>query len=598
MAGIQLLLSDTAHRRAMPDTQALSQIMRLEPVGDPAAMLLRLALTGREKLPVQPGEVLLARVAALLPQGLTRLESPAGSFSLKLSMPLAIGTQVAVSLLPPAAPGQPPRLSVAPQLPPPPISPTPLPPLPAPQAPVSIAPIPATAPATLPPLAPTPAASPPGAAALPATLPPATPSQAAGAPPSSASGAAAGAMPFPPAPAASAPLSTAPAAAYARHLGDLRPSPTSRPAGAPAVSAPPSGDAARPQLVAAPSGRSIGTSPPAPPALLGVAQPTPGTVVTQTPPAAPPAWPSTLQGPAPASLPPLDLADTLQVTARQNSIAPLLQRLSSLADISATLPRPLVEAARRVLDARLDLSRGVDASSLRQAIARAGVFTEAKALPQSGDLRSSLLGLRALALSALGEAVIAPVQAIRARPLPPNSGDPPRTPQTLPPPPLPPGEPAALLRDLAGQAEAVLSRIKLLQLASLPEPARTDAPVRQEFRIELPLLLHAQPGMMSLVIERDREQRRNQQERGWRLRFALRFAATGEVGAEVSLHQRTVNVALWAGEADTAQALEALLPELAPALAQHDLELKGLRLSRHPPAAPTVPTGQLLDSPR
>ncbi len=575
----------------MPDTQALSQIMRLEPVGDPAAMLLRLALTGREKLPVQPGEVLLARVAALLPQGLTRLESPAGSFSLKLSMPLAIGTQVAVSLLPPAAPGQPPRLSVAPQLPPPPSPP--------PQPPASVTPIPAPPPATLPALAPTPAASPPIAPAPPAPLPLALPLQASTPPaPSTARAAAAGARPLPPGPGTSHPIPSGPLAAYTQRVDPLRPPPGQIPTSVPAVPSAPTGGTMLPPATASPSAPRVAVAAPAPAAPPVPAQPTQNLGLAQISPAGPPSQPSALQRPAPPPLAPLDLADTLVATARQNSIAPLLQRLSDLAQISAGVPRPLVEAARRVLDARLDLSRGVDASSLRQAIARAGVFTEAKALPQSGDVRSSLLGLRALALSALGEAAIAPVQSIRARPLPPNSGDPPRTPQTLPPPPLPPGEPAALLRDLAGQAEAVLSRIKLLQLASLPEPARTDAPVRQEFRIELPLLLHAQPGMMSLVIEWDREQRRNQQERGWRLRFALRFAATGEVGAEVSLHQRTVNVALWAGEADTAQALEALLPELAPALAQHGLELKGLRLSRHPPAAPTVPTGQLLDSPR
>ena len=47
-----------------------------------------------------------------------------------------------------------------------------------------------------------------------------------------------------------------------------------------------------------------------------------------------------------------------------------------------------------------------------------------------------------------------------------------------------------------------------------------------------------------------------------------------------------------------ADALEAMLPELAPALAACGLEVSGVRLRRSPPAAASRAPGQLLDSAR
>ena len=303
--------------------------------------------------------------------------------------------------------------------------------------------------------------------------------------------------------------------------------------------------------------------------------------------------------PQPSPPSPLVLTDTIALVARQDSIAPLLVKLSAVAAAAASMPRPVVEAARRLLEGRLDLSRGIDATSLRQAVLRAGVIAEPGVRPEAGDLRANLLGLRGLALAALGESAIAPVAPVRGRPAPPLEGHGPRVPPSVVPDPGLDADPARLLRDLAGQAEAVLSRLKLLQLASTsPDPLRGEPAPRQEFRLELPLLFNAQAGMMSLVIDRDREQRQRQTERGWRLRFAMRFAATGEVGADVVLFGRSATVGLWASEPCIADAMEEMLPELAPALARHGLELAGLRLRREAPAAGTGSAGQLLDSSR
>ena len=80
------------------------------------------------------------------------------------------------------------------------------------------------------------------------------------------------------------------------------------------------------------------------------------------------------------------------------------------------------------------------------------------------------------------------------------------------------------------------------------------------------------------------------------MRFALSFSAIGEVGAEVALLGQSASVALWAADPDTADALESMLPELAPALAARGLDVTGVRLRRGAPQKPARAPGQLLDS--
>jgi hypothetical protein len=157
---------------------------------------------------------------------------------------------------------------------------------------------------------------------------------------------------------------------------------------------------------------------------------------------------------------------------------------------------------------------------------------------------------------------------------------------------------AALLAQLSGQnqqtapdralAAARLARasldalvLKLLQSASQPPDIRTDVPApRSELRVEIPMLLGAETGILQLLVERDgRHKRDPQRERGWRLRFAINFAATGEVGAEIALLGHAANIAIWAADPETAVALDAMLPELAAAIQRHGVELGTLPAS-------------------
>ena len=117
-----------------------------------------------------------------------------------------------------------------------------------------------------------------------------------------------------------------------------------------------------------------------------------------------------------------------------------------------------------------------------------------------------------------------------------------------------------------------------MQLASLPDadPTRPSTPA---LRMELPFLIGHELVMAQLQISRDGARREVERKRGWTMRFALNFSATGEVGAEVGLLGKAVNVALWAVEPETAEALNEALPELAAALAAIGLDPGAMRIT-------------------
>lgn len=289
----------------------------------------------------------------------------------------------------------------------------------------------------------------------------------------------------------------------------------------------------------------------------------------------------------------------MQAAARQDSILPLIARLATLAaPTAAALPRPALEAIAMLLSTRLDLNRAPpDGKAIREAVLRAGVVTEPGARTPA-DAKSALLQLRSTLSGFLGGEVEA-IAPVARRPPPPLKGQPVRAPSAPPAPPLA-EEPIETARQLLGHADAALSRTKLLQLASNSgDAARPNiAAPAAEFRVEVPMQLGAETGILQLLVERDGKHRRTPAERGWRLRFALNFTTTGEVGAEVALLGRSASVALWAADPVTADALEAMLPELAPALARHGLDVGAVRVRRGVPKSTSRAPGQLLDSAR
>ena len=285
-----------------------------------------------------------------------------------------------------------------------------------------------------------------------------------------------------------------------------------------------------------------------------------------------------------------------EALARQNSLAPLLASLASIVAKPGALPEPVLRAALQVLGQRVQVpASGPTAQQLETAVAKSGVYLEAalsKGTP-APDLKSGLAALKGALATWLGGNP-APVTATQQA-APPLRGMPPRA-EAVDLPPLPEA-PREAARALHSQADAALSRLKLMQLASLPDadPAR---PVQPELRIEVPFLIGQQLVMAQFQVTRDAARQKSEGKRGWTLRFAMNFPSAGEVGAEVGLLGRAVNVALWAADADTATQLEAALPELAPALAALGLEPGAVRVRNLPPEAPRPQSGQYLDSRR
>lgn len=301
--------------------------------------------------------------------------------------------------------------------------------------------------------------------------------------------------------------------------------------------------------------------------------------------------------------PPLNLADPAQAAARQDSAAPLLARLATLVTAGySPLPRQVIETAQRVLANRVDLDGGApDGKALEAAVLKAGVLLAPQAREPPTDAKSALLALRSTLLALLDGDGAAPV-ATAARPAPPIKGEPPRAPNPQAAIPDLPADSQETARTLLGHTDAALSRLKLLQSASQPvadtRPDAAPAP-RNELRVEIPMVLGAETGILQLMVERDGKQKRDpERQRGWRMRFAMNFSQTGEVGADIALLGRSASIAIWAADPDTADALDEMLPELAPAIQRHGLELTSLRVRRGAPQTARPAPGQLLDSAR
>jgi hypothetical protein len=134
-----------------------------------------------------------------------------------------------------------------------------------------------------------------------------------------------------------------------------------------------------------------------------------------------------------------------------------------------------------------------------------------------------------------------------------------------------------------------------MQLASLPD-ADPGRPGPTALRLELPLMIGHELVMAQLQVSRDGSRREAERKRGWTMRFALNYSATGEVGAEVGLLGKAVNVALWAAEPETAAAMQAALPELGGALEAIGLKPGALRIRHGVPEPERPVSGQLVDS--
>lgn len=276
----------------------------------------------------------------------------------------------------------------------------------------------------------------------------------------------------------------------------------------------------------------------------------------------------------------------------------LMTALTSIAG-KVALPEPVVRAAQQVLAGRVVVDGAkFDGAALQKAIAGSGVFQEGN-LARSGtplrapqaDMKASLLALRQTLTTWLGQQ--APLAAMSQVP-PPIRGHTPRArPAEFPP--IEPGEGSeAVGKHLLDRTEAALSRVRLHQSASLPDPAVKTA----DWSMDLPVLVGQYQTTLQLQIHRDDHYgSESVADRGWQMRFAINMPGMGEVGAQVSLRGGATGVMLWASERATSDALEAEVVSLRDELAATGLR-PGAVIVRHgePPSPPPAPSGHFVDA--
>lgn len=303
------------------------------------------------------------------------------------------------------------------------------------------------------------------------------------------------------------------------------------------------------------------------------------------------------QSRSPPSTPQAALAQMVYASVpQQGSVTALTTALVAIAG-KVALPEAVVRAAQQVLAGRVAIDGPrFDGAALQTAVRGSGVFQEAvlargQPLLQP-DMKASLLALRQTLTAWLGQQ--APVAAVAQIP-PPLRGTTPRARASEPPQPLNPGAaPEEVGRQLLERTESALSRVRLHQHASLPDPVGRNA----EWSMDLPVMVGTQQTLMQLQIHRDQH---NEQEataeRGWQMRFAMNLPGLGEIGAQVSLRAGAVGVMLWATDAEASAAVEAEIVALRESLAAAGLH-PGAVIVRHgePPVAPAAPSGHFVDA--
>ena len=151
-------------------------------------------------------------------------------------------------------------------------------------------------------------------------------------------------------------------------------------------------------------------------------------------------------------------------------------------------------------------------------------------------------------------------------------------------------------RALLGEANSALHRLRLFQLAALPETTPgSEASKPSQVLVEIPVRLGQELCMAQFQVGRDGANGGNEQEarRGWQMRFSVNFSAIGEVGAQIGLLGHRVNISIWAERSATAEALQSMLPEVTQALAAKGIETVSLQCRHGIPKAPNPPPAGL-----
>lgn len=262
-----------------------------------------------------------------------------------------------------------------------------------------------------------------------------------------------------------------------------------------------------------------------------------------------------------------------------------------------SVPAQVRAAAEQVLALRLPLEKGVSADAIRQATLASGLLHEAKLvqlLPGATpllDMKGALLLLRNVLQSWLGTEQSGTANAGQA-----GKGAPP---------PLP-GAPADaatttakdLARALLAQSDATLARIRVGQVAALPDRADSSghAQAARGDSVDLNFQIPLSDGGRNLVaqfqIERDGTGAEAEEAPAWRVRFYLDFDPIGATHTLVALRGKRIDIKLRSERRETSTLFQHNEDVLVQMLEDAGLEVENVDFSTGPVQQPLPGAGQ------
>lgn len=284
---------------------------------------------------------------------------------------------------------------------------------------------------------------------------------------------------------------------------------------------------------------------------------------------------------------------------KQSGLAPLLANLHKLAndEQSARLPKELTQAVQQTLAKFPQLAQVANSDGVKQAIDDSGLLLEAKLLKVlenfsklnvDGDFKALLLRLHKLLQQLPAQATGSKLNpSPTALSTPTNTTQPSVRNPASPAPPLPEARPQAqasvassilpnmnaeqVKDQLIQQIEGALARIRLSQLASVPE---TDS--KSSYLLEIPVNHKQQIDLIQLRIDREAAHDNASNQHIWSVELAFDFDELGPIHAKVKLNQDRVSTQFWASQADTAEHINKHLEVLQNALIEQGLQVDRL----------------------
>ncbi|HHK73528.1 MAG TPA: flagellar hook-length control protein FliK [Rhizobiales bacterium] len=289
----------------------------------------------------------------------------------------------------------------------------------------------------------------------------------------------------------------------------------------------------------------------------------------------------------------------------QNSLSGVFAEARQLLNVSGdSLPDKVGNALKALLALRLSGHEKISATDIKQAFSRSGIFMENRQAGGSlqegsdADLKSALVRLRGVLRNWLG-AKARPLPPPETRVLPPfkkgrPQGQPPRAPVV---------DGGAALpeagRVLLGEVRAALSRLTLLQAASLPSHGDGNSQrANLEWNFEVPFRLGNETAIAQFRIDSEAEGDTASDERRWSIEVSLDSPETGPVHAALGLRGNSLRVNLWAVREDILNLFRSQKGLLKAALEEKGLEGGNISFHKGAPHMRVLSPGSMMDQMR